>query len=123
MAYVPGDNNPNTLTGTVGDDVIEAFDGDDTLSALSGNDILYGGAGADIQYGGAGNDSFMLNTSTLMFDQISGGSGVDRLVITNDLSVVQSTFLFGNSFSLVGSRLSLWGLMNLTYDSAVEALT
>jgi Ca2+-binding RTX toxin-like protein len=53
-----GDDFPNRLEGTPGDDTILARGGNDTLRGLGGNDGLFPGSGDDILEGGAGNDTF-----------------------------------------------------------------
>lgn len=56
---IKGNNKPNTLYGTNGDDVIVGKKGGDTLYGGDGNDKLYGGKGADHLYGGAGTDKLV----------------------------------------------------------------
>ncbi len=55
------------VTGTEGDDYIDAGAGDDVIDALGGADFLYGDTGNDIIYGGAGAD------------YLEGGGGNDEL--------------------------------------------
>ena len=43
MATINGDNDDNTLDGTLGGDIIRAYDGDDVLNGLNGNEVLFGG--------------------------------------------------------------------------------
>lgn len=73
MANIPGNNNDNTLDGTVDDDLIEGFGGDDTIRGLAGddylnggnnNDTIEGGEGADIIRGESGSDVLVYETST-----------------------------------------------------------
>ena len=61
-AYVDGDG---TLTGTNGEDLIEAGDGTDTLSGGNGDDVMRGYGGDDTLDGGEGAD------------YIDGGAGID----------------------------------------------
>ncbi len=85
-AYIIPDG---TVTGTSGDDVIDAdftdVDGDtttstdDTIAAGAGNDTVFGGGGNDSILGEAGND-FIVGDQTLANDgqdTISGGDGDD----------------------------------------------
>ncbi|MEO6226061.1 MAG: hypothetical protein ABIO80_09475 [Sphingomicrobium sp.] len=44
---IEGTNTSNTLTGTLGDDVINAYGGNDTINATQGADLIDGGAGTD----------------------------------------------------------------------------
>lgn len=52
----------NSLTGTDGDDVIDAQGGDDIVYAHAGNDVLIGGAGNDYLSGGEGGDTYVVGT-------------------------------------------------------------
>ena len=72
MANIVGDNDPNTLPGTTGDD---------TITGLGGNDILEGGEGNDTLNGGPGNDT------------LNGGNGTDTATfIDSDEGVVGNVF-------------------------------
>ena len=62
-----GFSDPDTRTGTDGDDQLNGGSDDDVLRGGLGRDLLNGGSGADRLFGGAGGD--LLN----------GGSGADRL--------------------------------------------
>ena len=44
---IDGNNSNNTLTGTLGDDVINGFGGTDTINATQGADAIDGGTGND----------------------------------------------------------------------------
>ena len=99
----------DTLNGGTGDDVLDGGDGDDTLYGGDGNDILDAGSGTDAVYGGngndtiyggffgdtvfgeAGNDVFIIRQNgigTEFGDNVDGGTGVDRL----DLSQIATTY-------------------------------
>ncbi|MDR7154998.1 serralysin [Sphingobium xenophagum] len=99
----------DTLNGGAGNDVLDGGDGDDTLYGGDGNDILDGGSGTDVIYGGSGddiiyggffgdtvfgesgNDVFIIrqnNIGTEFGDNIDGGTGTDRL----DLSQIATTY-------------------------------
>jgi Ca2+-binding RTX toxin-like protein len=52
-----GGNNPHTVIGVDGADILVGGGGSDVLSGLGGNDIFYGGLGNDTMYGGQGNDT------------------------------------------------------------------
>ncbi|NBB14527.1 hypothetical protein GVN21_04030 [Caulobacter sp. SLTY] len=72
MANIVGDNDPNTLPGTVDDD---------TITGLGGNDVLEGGEGNDTLNGGTGNDT------------LNGGNGTDTATfIDSDEGVVGNVF-------------------------------
>ncbi|WP_146585251.1 nidogen-like domain-containing protein [Puniceibacterium confluentis] len=89
-----GDEDANTLTGTIyddllqglggndsirgnrGNDTLEGGTGDDTLRGERGDDSIDGGAGADSIDGGDDNDSVNAGTGD---DSVVGGSGNDTL--------------------------------------------
>ncbi|BFU93210.1 MAG: hypothetical protein NTAFB01_43970 [Nitrospira sp.] len=60
---------PQTLVGTVENDVLTSGRGDDTLRGLAGNDQLHGGQGDDLLDGGSGTD------------MMRGGTGNDSYVV------------------------------------------
>lgn len=60
-----------TVTGTAGDDLLQAGSADDTMAGLAGNDLISGGAG---------NDSI---TAGLGFDTVLGGAGDDRIDLSD----------------------------------------
>lgn len=77
--------DPNTMYGSAGDDVITGNannnniyggTGDDTIKAGSGNDFIFGGDGNDKLYGDAGNDTIYGDDGD---DYIDGGTGNDIL--------------------------------------------
>lgn len=81
-------DNPNTITGTAGDDTLSGTAGDDTIDGLAGNDSLVGGHGRDSLIGGDGNDTLNgvgfdeeFQDSELTPDTMEGGSGDDYYVI------------------------------------------
>jgi len=58
------------------DDLVEAGDGDDSISSGLGDDTVYGGAGNDGVSGGAGNDILYGEDGD---DELAGGAGDDTL--------------------------------------------
>lgn len=101
MAYIPGDNTDNDLTGTSLGDTIKGFAGADTLSGLEGGDTLDGGSGADEMTGGAGNDTYYVDDGgDTVVEQAGEGTdtiraktayslpdNVERLVLVSSLGV------------------------------------
>ena len=69
-------NEDNVLTGTSGDDVIDAKNGSDTVYGGAGSDVINAGQDADLVYGGAGNDAIEGDAQD---DNIYGGSGNDTI--------------------------------------------
>lgn len=66
----------DVLTGTPGDDSIEALGGDDTVDGANGQDILRGGDGADVLYGGLRNDLLVGDDGN---DKLYGGDDIDTV--------------------------------------------
>jgi hypothetical protein len=66
-----GNNRPNTLTGTTGDN-----EGQDTLFGLGAGDTLTGRSAADQLVGGSGPDRLEGNEGN---DTLVGGQGQDRI--------------------------------------------
>jgi Ca2+-binding RTX toxin-like protein len=76
-----------TLTGTIGNDILEGWDGNDTITGDAGNDLLdggfggndsiSGGDGADTIFGFGGNDTLEGGANG---DFIYGGSGNDLIL-------------------------------------------
>jgi Ca2+-binding RTX toxin-like protein len=83
--FINGDNDAETITGSVVDDYIHSGGGNDTLIGGAGNDLLDGGAGADALYGGfvsgaAGFDiaTYYFSTAGVTVNLTTGtGSGGD----------------------------------------------
>ncbi|MDB0574119.1 calcium-binding protein, partial [Ralstonia solanacearum] len=66
-----------SLSGTVGNDVLNGWEGDETLTGGDGDDTLTGNGGSDQLYGGAGDDTFRVNNSGTA--TIDGGDGNDTI--------------------------------------------
>ncbi|MGH1513792.1 beta strand repeat-containing protein [Ralstonia solanacearum] len=66
-----------SLSGTVGNDVLNGWEGDETLIGGDGDDTLTGNGGSDQLYGGAGDDTFRVNNSGTA--TIDGGDGNDTI--------------------------------------------
>ena len=87
---------PAVIDGTAGDDIIDAADGTtvegDTLNGLGGNDVLDGGlgddtldggTGADHMIGGDGDDTYVVDSTTDIITEGSGGSSGNDLITTS----------------------------------------
>jgi Ca2+-binding RTX toxin-like protein len=79
MATFNGDNNNNTISGSISADIINGLGGDDTLYGDAGDDTLDGGAGIDNLYGQDGNDTLIGGIGN---DYLDGGLGADTYVIS-----------------------------------------
>lgn len=86
-----GDGN-DRLNGVGGNDTLNGGDGNDILNGGNDNDILNGGAGNDILNGGSGNDRLNGGTGA---DTMNGGLGNDTYVVDNVGDVINDpNFLF-----------------------------
>lgn len=72
----PAVTDAETLTGTLGDDVLRAGRGDDLVEGLSGHDEIWGNLGDDNLSGGEGDDLVNGGNGD---DWLSGGDGDDTL--------------------------------------------
>ena len=70
------------MTGTLGNDTIDALGGNDTIRGLAGNDTLIGGAGNDTTDGGSGDDIHFVDAAGDVVIEVSGEGTNDR-VATN----------------------------------------
>ena len=94
---ISGTGGADVLTGTSGADVICGFGGADIITAHGGNDVVKGGAGSDTIYGdtgrdvllgGRGNDSLYARDSE--HDHLYGGRGSDYGRVDNPLDTRRS---------------------------------
>ena len=84
-----------TITGTSGADIITGGSGADTIT---------GGGGADTLVGGGGGDTFNLaNGDFAAGESITGGSGTDKIVLTNATTVDFTTGTLSGIQTLTGS--------------------
>ncbi len=80
-------NTINSITATIGADVLTGTDGGDRIDAGNGDDTIYGGLGNDRIIGGAGNDTLYGDLEDIptygatfsMNDAIYGGIGNDTI--------------------------------------------
>ena len=100
MTVFNGSNIAETLTGGIGDDVLNALDGADTLDGgIGGIDTLNGGTGNDILY-------------TRTDDEAYGGDGDDLIAVSGDVPAVldgglgNDTLRFDSAYDISGSILT-----------------
>lgn len=70
-------DEPPTITGTAGNDVLTGTPGNDVIVGLQGDDTIDGGDGTDLLCGGDGNDTLAGGPGRV--DILSGDLGNDRL--------------------------------------------
>ncbi|AFY78424.1 hypothetical protein Ple7327_3198 [Pleurocapsa sp. PCC 7327] len=84
---INGTTSNNSLSGTVGRDIIYGLGGNDTLAGNGGDDVLFGGTGNDSLQGGGGRDVLIgvdPSQSTAgrgEIDILRGNQGSDRFVL------------------------------------------
>jgi hypothetical protein len=107
MATQTGDDLPNTLTGTPGDDILKGLGGDDLLIGLGGDDLIDGGSGSDtasffnlsspavgatVDLRVAGPQDTGIGTVTLIsIENLTGGQGTDNLIGDNQANVIKDS--------------------------------
>ena len=100
MANIPGTPGRDRITGTVGDDFIEAFGGNDVIIGTQGFDFIDAGAGADIVNYGLINEAITLNPA----GEINKGSAG-----TDTLRFVERIIAPLGQFNLINASLSSGG--------------
>jgi Ca2+-binding RTX toxin-like protein len=104
MAYIPGDNTDNELTGTNLNDAIKGFGGADRLFGLEGGDTLDGGGGDDEMSGGIGNDTYYVDGSgDTVTEQASEGTDTIRAKVDYILPDEVEKLVLVSSLGLGGS--------------------
>lgn len=80
--YLKGGDGIDALYGDAGNDTLLGGAGGDDLWGGDGDDYLEGGEGRDYIYAGAGNDVIAVTSwGDEAYDSISGGDGIDTLLI------------------------------------------
>ena len=110
---------PQTLVGTLENDVLTSGRGDDTLRGLagsdqlnggSGNDLLDGGSGTDTMRGGIGNDTYVLDVADDVVTEwvAQGTDTVQTSLLTYTLGAnIENLTLTGTGPSMgIGNALS-----------------
>ena len=103
-----GDDTPNVLKGSAGDDVIYALGGDDTLYGYDGNDTLNGGTGNDTMLGGAGNDIYAVDSAGDTIVEAMG-AGTDRINASVSYTLaanLENLYLYGTATTGTGNALN-----------------
>ncbi|PSF39500.1 hypothetical protein C7H19_01550 [Aphanothece hegewaldii CCALA 016] len=69
----------DSITGGNGNDILLGLTSNDTLKGEAGDDFLDGGTGTDSLEGGTGNDTFVIDSTTDVVVELSGG-GTDTVI-------------------------------------------
>ena len=88
---IRGDENSNSLNGTMVADLIYGKEGNDSISSGRGNDLIYGGADNDTIHGDEGDDIIYGDEGD---DYLDGGSGDDILIDSDG----DDSFVFGRGY-------------------------
>ena len=83
--FFPFPDQPDTINGLAGNDILNALGTNDTLNGGAGDDILNGNGGNDTLNGGTGNDRL---NGGLGSDTMNGGLGNDTYVVNSAADVV-----------------------------------
>ena len=111
--------NQNTNWGFAQNDTlvgIEALEGskyNDVLKGDNANNTLTGGEGSDKLYGNGGNDTFIIDENDSIVD---GGSGYDRVMITDDNSYNGNHISFAGAYT-VGASVDVSGIEEINMDN------
>ncbi|MCC1491458.1 calcium-binding protein [Cognatishimia sp. F0-27] len=87
MALIEGNEGPNPLVDTLGDDEILARGGNDTITVTAGNDTVDAGDGVDlviVQWDDVSGDIFMSNASGATYGQVDPTVDFDDAVRSVD---------------------------------------
>jgi Ca2+-binding RTX toxin-like protein len=108
LVFTPGTavDDGDFLTGTAGDDLIDAGIGNDTVNPLAGNDTVYGGEGDDVLIGSAGDDLYDGGTGTDTVDFSAGTDGISIFLANaaaQYLSDSQGTDTFVSIENVIGT--------------------
>jgi Ca2+-binding RTX toxin-like protein len=111
----------DVLYGARGNDVLFGDAGDDILYGRDGNDTLTGGAGNDVLVGGAGDDQLTAGSDASV---LIGGDGRDTLVggSAGDLLIGAAIKKEANTTALL-SILAEWKRTDLSYGERIDHLT
>lgn len=104
MATINGNSGNNNLLGT---------STRDTLNGFGGNDTLNGGAGIDTLVGGEGNDIYIVDSTTDIITEYSGGGAHDT--VQSSVSYTLGAYL--NDLTLTGTS-AINGTGN-SYDNII----
>jgi Ca2+-binding RTX toxin-like protein len=93
VATIVRNNDPNTINGTNGRDVIVSRGGGDTINAEAGNDLICSGEGNDRVEGDEGRDKINGGADSDTFDGgLEGGDGPDKILGAGGNDEISSQF-------------------------------
>ena len=117
------DGSINLLQGTAGNDTLTGTVGRDVLLGGAGDDTLTGGGAVDWLFGGAGNDTLVATDATNLA-RADGGTGIDILKLTGTAASFNLDALIASTINIetVDLRNSSNGSVNLS-SLALTSLT
>jgi Ca2+-binding RTX toxin-like protein len=95
------------ITGTDRVEVLDGGEGNDTIRGGGGADRIKGGAGVDALFGDAGDDTFVVAGETTVTDKFDGGTGIDTLLVSNDVDLTGATFTSIEKLEGTGQRVTV----------------
>ncbi len=121
LPVVSGTIGNNTLNAQPTGSILMGLDGNDTLNGNVGGDKLYGGIGADRLCGQGGNDVLDGGEGN---DRLEGGAGADQMLggLGNDTYVVDDAGDLVTELADEGTD-AVQSLVNYTLTANVENLT
>ena len=120
--FFPFPDQPDTINGLAGNDILNALGTNDTLNGGAGDDILNGNGGNDTLNGGTGNDRL---NGGLGSDTMNGGLGNDTYVVNSAADVVNDPNIL-QAFPLPpisGGIDTVESSISYTLGSTIENLT
>ncbi|WP_341922199.1 putative Ig domain-containing protein [Polaromonas sp. YR568] len=121
LPVVTGTTGNNTINAQAAGSVLMGLEGNDTLNGNTGGDKLYGGVGADKLYGLSGNDVLDGGEGN---DRLEGGTGADQMLggLGNDIYVVEDAGDVVTELADEGTD-AVQSLVDYTLTANVENLT
>ena len=111
-----GGYDDDTLDGGEGQDSLYGEQGADTLIGGAGRDYLDGGIGADWMSGGAGNDTYLVDSSGDVVNDLGASSDVDSVLVIQSIRYTLPANVENASINAVGDA-------NLTGNTLNNVLT
>jgi VCBS repeat-containing protein len=128
--YVLGGAGADTITGSVGNDILDARDftnvnfadtTSNTLSGGGGDDTLIGSLGGDTLTGGTGNDTAIVFANGGA-DRFDGGANTDTLDLRNVGAVTATASGATTTYSYTGGSVAATNVENILYTGTLTVV-